>query len=335
MTTATMDEPARGAKAPAPRAPKRGGTTPLQALKRSWDKHWYAWAMVAPVVVVIGVLVMYPLCYGLYLSFTNANESNVAKNIGAFHQGATYHFVGLRNYWQIISGQDGDFYPRLEWTVVWTVSCVVLTYAIGLGMAMLLNRPVRGRLFYRLALILPWAVPAFIGVFAWRLMFNSQYGVFNDIITSVGLPSQDWLGTPFAQKVAVILVNIWCGVPFMMVAILGGLQSIPNELYEAAEMDGATPLQRFLNVTIPGLRPVTSTVILLSTVWTFNMFPIIYLLLGNNTTGDTDILVTYAYQKAFTGISDYSGAATYGIVILLILVAFSTFYRRQIKNPQD
>ncbi|WP_374204039.1 carbohydrate ABC transporter permease [Streptomyces sp. HPF1205] len=327
MTTATMEEPVRE-----PARPPRARRGPLPSIRRSWDKYWYAWAMVAPVVIVIAVLVLYPLGYGVYLSFTNANEANVAKNIGAFHVGATYHFVGLHNYWQILSGKDGDFYPRLEWTAIWTVSCVAITYSLGLAMAMLLNRPVRGRLFYRLALILPWAVPAFIGVFAWRLMFNSQYGVFNDIITKAGLPAQDWLGTPFAQKIAVIIVNVWCGVPFMMVANLGGLQAIPGELYEAAEMDGASPLQRFANVTLPGLRPVTSTVILLSTVWTFNMFPIIYLLLGNNTTGDTDILVTYAYRKAFTGVSDYSGAASYGIVILLILVAFSTFYRRQLKT---
>jgi arabinogalactan oligomer/maltooligosaccharide transport system permease protein len=325
MTTATMDTPARG------KAPRPGLRT---SLRRSWDKYWYAWVMIAPVLIVIGVLVLYPLAYGIYLSLTNATEQNVAKNIGPVHIGASYHFVGLHNYWQIVSGKDGDFYPRLEWTVIWTVSCVAITYAIGLGMAMLLNRPVRFRLFYRLSLILPWAVPAFIGVFAWRLMFNSQYGVFNDIITHLGMPQQDWLDTPFAQKIAVIIVNVWCGVPFMMVATLGGLQSIPGELYEAAEMDGATPLQRFLNVTLPGLRPVTSTVILLSTVWTFNMFPIIFLLLGNNTTGDTDILVTYAYEKAFTGVSDYSGAAAYGIVILLILVAFSTFYRRQLKSEQ-
>ena len=331
MTTATMDEPARdGARRPC--APRPGLVT---TLKRSWDKYWYAWAMVAPVVIVIGVLVMYPLGYGTYLSFTNANERNVAQNIGPIHIPASYTFVGLHNYWQILSGQEGDFYPRLEWTVVWTVSCVAITYAIGLGMATLLNRPMRFRLFYRLTLILPWAVPAFIGVFAWRLMFNSQYGVFNDIITAAGLPAQDWLGTPFAQKVAVIIVNVWAGVPFMMVALLGGLQAIPHELYEAAEMDGATPFQRFVNVTLPGLRPVTSTVILLSTVWTFNMFPIIYLLLGTNTTGDTDILVTHAYEMAFGGgASDYAGASTYGIVILLILIAFSTFYRRQIKPEQ-
>nr|WP_051950736.1 sugar ABC transporter permease [Actinacidiphila yeochonensis] len=291
--------------------------------------------MVAPVVIVLGVLVLYPLGYGAYLSLTDADERNVAQNIGPIHIPASYRFVGAHNYWQVLSGQDGAFYPRLEWTVLWTVACVAVTYSVGLAMAVLLNRPMRFRLFYRIALVLPWAVPAFVGVFAWRLMFNSQYGVLNRLITAVGLPAQDWLGTPGAQKAAVILVNVWCGVPFMMVALLGGLQAIPGELHEAAEMDGATPWQRFRAVTVPGLRPVTTTVVLLSTLWTFNMFPIIYLLLGNNTTGDTDILVTHAYELAFGGgAADYAGSATYGIVILMILVAFSTFYRRRIR-PQD
>lgn len=291
--------------------------------------------MVAPVVVVIGVLVLYPLGYGLYLSLTNANEANVAKDIGVNHVQATYHFVGLDNYWNVLSGADSDFYPHLLWTVVWTVSCVVLHFAIGMGLALLLNREVRLRTFYRVALILPWAVPVFVSVFTWRLMFNGQFGVFNDLITHLGLPAQNWLDTPLAQKIAVIIVNVWVGVPFMMVALLGGLQAIPGQLYEAAEMDGASPWQRFVNVTLPGLRPVSYTVVLLGTIWTFNQFVIIFLLLGQTNSGDTDILVTYAYRKAFSGVSDYSGAATYGIVILALLIAFSTFYRsHQLKTEQ-
>ncbi|MEU7579184.1 sugar ABC transporter permease [Streptomyces sp. NPDC041068] len=291
--------------------------------------------MVAPVTIVLAVLVLYPLGYGFYLSLTNANEANVARDIGAFHAPATYEMVGLDNYWSVLSGADGDFYPRLIWTVIWTVSCVVLHIAIGMGLALLLNRRMRAKLLYRALLILPWAVPAFVGVFAWRLMLNSQYGVFNEMITAVGLPAQNWLATPLAQKVAVIMVNVWIGVPFNMVALLGGLQSIPKELYEAAEMDGASPWQRFVNVTLPGLRPVTNTVVLLGCIWTFNMFAVIYLLLGQNTTGEADILVTFAFRKAFTGVSDYSGAATYGIVILALLLAFSTFYRRrQLKTEQ-
>lgn len=307
----------------------------ITALRRSWQKYWYAWAMVAPVTIVLAVLVLYPLGYGFYLSLTNANEANVARDIGAFHAPATYEMVGLDNYWSVLSGADGDFYPRLIWTVVWTVSCVALHIAIGMGLALLLNRRMRAKLLYRALLILPWAVPAFVGVFAWRLMLNSQYGVFNDMITAVGLPAQNWLATPLAQKTAVIMVNVWIGVPFNMVALLGGLQSIPKELYEAAEMDGASPWQRFVNVTLPGLRPVTNTVVLLGCIWTFNMFAVIYLLLGQNTTGEADILVTFAFRKAFTGVSDYSGAATYGIVILALLLAFSTFYRRrQLKTEQ-
>ncbi len=291
--------------------------------------------MVAPVVVVIGVLVLYPLGYGVYLSLTNANEANVAKDIGVNHVPATYHFVGLDNYWNVLSGADSDFYPHLLWTVIWTVSCVVLHFAIGLGLALLLNREVRLRTFYRVALILPWAVPVFVSVFTWRLMFNGQFGVFNDLITHLGLPAQNWLDTPLAQKIAVIIVNVWVGVPFMMVALLGGLQAIPGQLYEAAEMDGASPWQRFVNVTLPGLRPVSYTVVLLGTIWTFNQFVIIFLLLGQTNSGDTDILVTYAYRKAFSGVSDYSGAATYGIVILALLIAFSTFYRsHQLKTEQ-
>jgi len=113
----------------------------------------------------------------------------------------------------------------------------------------------------------------------------------------------------------------------MMVALLGGLQSVPGELYEAAEMDGATPWQRFLNVTLPSLRPVSASVILLGTIWTFNMFPIIYLMSRGGPGGTTDILVTGAYKAAFEGIRDYSLAATYGVLILSILIVYSMGYR--------
>jgi len=117
-----------------------------------------------------------------------------------------------------------------------------------------------------------------------------------------------------------------------MVALLGGLQSINQELYEAAEMDGATPWQRFRNVTLPGLRPVSLTVILLGTIWTFNMFPVIFLVTGGQPAGQTEILVTGAYRAAFTGIRDYSLAATYGVIILSMLLVFASLYRRVLRR---
>ncbi|GAA2490143.1 sugar ABC transporter permease [Streptomyces thermolineatus] len=315
-------------------APERPRTGLLTRIRRSFDTHWYAWAMVLPVVVVIGVLVGYPLGRGIFLSFTDANEANIGRTIGVNHIPATYEFVGLDNYWNVLSGQEGNFYPRLLWTVVWTASCVLLHYTVGLGLAMLLNRPMRFRALYRVLLILPWAVPAFVAAFAWRLMFNSEYGVFNALLAGVGVSPVDWLGDPLMQKVAVVAVNVWLGVPFMMVAILGGLQSIPAELHEAAEMDGASPWQRFRNVILPGLRPVSSTVILLGTIWTFNMFPIIYLVIGQGASSESEILVTYAYRLAFQGVRDYAGSATYGILILSLLLVFSVFYRRMLDRQE-
>ncbi|MFF3762551.1 carbohydrate ABC transporter permease [Streptomyces sp. NPDC001922] len=328
MTTA-VTPPRSTAGAGSTRPPERGPRPgPLTRARRSFATHWYAWAMVLPVVVVLAVLVGYPLGRGLYLSFTDANEANIGRTIGNFEVPASYSFVGLENYWNILSGKEGSFYPRLGWTVIWTASCVFLHYGIGLGLAMLLNRPLKGRSLYRVLLILPWAVPAFVAAFAWKLMYNSQNGVLNALLAKAGAGPVDWLGDPVIQKISVIGVNTWLGVPFMMVAILGGLQSIPRELHEAAEMDGASPWQRFRNVTLPGLRPVSSTVILLGTIWTFNMFPIIYLVIGQAGGTESEILVTYAYRLAFQGVRDYAGSATYGMVILSLLLVFSVFYRR-------
>ena len=152
-------------------------------LRRSWDKYWYAWAMVAPVVIVLLVLIFYPLARGIFLSFTNLTEANQLTEIvhQVDHRGEDcrpnpngWTFVGLDNYVDVLSGEVGEFWPWFTITVIWTVRCVVFHYGIGLGLAMLLNRPMRGRGLYRVLLILPWAVPAFVSAFAWRFMFNQR-----------------------------------------------------------------------------------------------------------------------------------------------------------------
>lgn len=296
-------------------------------------RHWYAWAMVAPVVIVTGVLVGYPLVRGVYLSFTDARESNMGRTIGANVIPDRFHFVGLDNYVDTLTG--GLFGGRLGWTIVWTVACVGLHYGIGLGLAMLLNRPMRLRGLYRVLLILPWAVPPFVSAFAWRYLYNSRYGVFNAMLDGLGLPRIGWLDEPLAAKIAVIGVNVWLGVPFMMLALLGGLQSIPKELHEAAEVDGANAWQRFVNITLPGLRSVSNTVILLGTIWTFNMFAVIFLVTRGGPGDSTEILVTYAYRQAFEGLRDYSGSATWGVLILLILVLMAVVYSRSLRKQGE
>jgi len=199
----------------------------------------------------------------------------------------------------------------------------------------LLNREVRGRSVYRVLLIVPWAVPAFVSAFAWKFMFNEDFGFINQMLRGVGLSGVSWFSDRWTALFTAIVTNIWLGVPFMMVALLGGLQAIPKEQYEAAEMDGASPWQRFGNVTLPGLRPVTMTVVLLSTIWTFNMFPVIYLVTGGQPAGETEILVTGAFRAAFEGIRDYSLSATYGVLILSVLIVFAAFYRRALAKQGE
>ncbi|MEV6568214.1 sugar ABC transporter permease [Streptomyces kronopolitis] len=303
-------------------------------VRRALGTHWYAWTMVAPVVLVIGVIIGYPLARGVFLSLTDANEANVERNIGVNHLPATYRFTGLDNYKAVLT--DGVFWDRLGWTVTWTVACVSVTFLTGLALANMLNRPLRGRTGYRLALILPWAVPAFISVFTWRMLYNEKNGILNKLLAGGGIDAVPWLNDPTWAKLSVIAVNVWLGVPFMLVALLGGLQSIPGELYEAAEMDGASAWQRFRHITVPGLRAVSSTVILLSTIWTFNMFPVIFLLTRGGPGDATEILVTYAYRLSFVDSPrDFSGSATWGVLILLLLSAVAVVYRRALRKQGE
>ena len=214
---------------------------------------------------------------------------------------------------------------------------MVFHYVIGLGLAVLLNRPMRGRGVYRVLLILPWAVPAFVSAFAWRFMFNQRV---RPVQRAADQPSAwtRWPGSTTAgpRCSTAIIANIWLGVPFMMVTLLGGMQTIPGELYEAA--DDRRRHRRgsgSRNITLPGLRSVSMTVILLGTIWTFNMFPVIFLVTGGQPAGQTEILVTGAYRAAFEGIRNYSLASTYGVLILSILLVFALFYRRALRKQGE
>lgn len=302
--------------------------------RRAFGTHWYAWTMTAPVALVIGVIIGIPLVRGVYFSLTDANEANVERSIGMNHIPATYHFTGLDNYRAVLT--DGVFWGRLGWTVVWTVGCVGLTFLTGLALATLLNRQLRGRTAYRLALILPWAIPAFVSVFTWRMLYNEKNGILNKLLAGGGIDAVPWLNDPTWAKLSVIAVNVWLGVPFMLVALLGGLQSIPGELYEAAEMDGASAWQRFRHITVPGLRAVSGTVILLSTIWTFNMFPVIFLLTRGGPGDATEILVTYAYRLSFVDSPrNFSASATWGVVILALLALVAIGYRRALRKQGE
>lgn len=299
----------------------------LQALKR----HRTAYFFILPAMLLMFVLVFLPLFQGIYFSFTNMDQYNMGN---AFIK-SSYEFIGLQNYLNLFSGSGfAEFWGVFKQSLIWTFVNVFFHFAIGLGLALLLNRRLKGRGAYRMLLLIPWAVPSFVSAFAWRWMFNGEYGFINIMLQKFGMSPVAWLSDPNFAMAAVIMTNVWLGFPFMMVTMLGGLQSIPQELYEASYVDGASRIQQFFKITLPQLKSTIFTSTLLGVIWTFNMFSIIYLITEGGPYNSTQILVTFAYAKAFAS-WQLGEATTYGVVILSMLLTFSFFYSKVLKMQED
>ncbi len=297
-------------------------------------EHRVAYAYTLPAMLGMLVLVFFPFFYGIALSFTNANIYNTDKSI--FET-----WVGLQNYVDIITDfhvahrtAEGlvwdyhNFYYTLMFTVIWTVCNVVIGVSLGLILALILN--LRGfalKPVYRVLLILPWATPNYITALIFKGMFHPQFGVINQIFQMFGGHAVAWFDRPFTSFLAVLTTNGWLSFPFMMVISLGALQSIPADLYEAARVDGASRWQQFRSITLPSLRPALVPAVILSVIWTFNQFNVIYLVSAGEPGGSTEILITQSYKLAFEQYR-YGYAAAYSTIIFLILLAYGTWQNK-------
>lgn len=276
--------------------------------------------LVAPAAVGLAVLIVYPLIWELNISFTNMSLRNF-KNPS---------YIGFQNYVEVFSLpvlKLTTFWQLLVQTIIWTASNVTLHVLGGMGLALLLHRKLRGKGIYRALIILPWAIPQVIALLVWRTEYNFEYGAVNQLLGMVGLPAIRWLSDPLWNFVAMVITNVWLGIPFMMVIILGGLQSIPIDFYEAAGIDGATSRQAFRHITLPLLRPVLTPAIILGTVWTFNNINVPWFI-NQNELETSDILVTGLFREAFQ-YNRYADAAALAFVIFLLLLAFTVFYIRR------
>ncbi|MEL7591191.1 MAG: sugar ABC transporter permease [Anaerolineaceae bacterium] len=290
-----------------------------------WLKYKYAlpFMLLAPAAIGLIALVIYPLIWELRLSFTN-------MSLRAFKDP---QFIGFKNYVRVFTEpvlKQKMFFPLLGQTILWTVVNITFHVGGGLFLAMLLNRKMRGKGIYRTLLILPWAIPQVIAVLAWRGEFNFSYGYFNIILTRLGLTPVQWMTDPTANFIAMCMTNIWLGIPFMSVTLLGGLQSISNEYYEAAEMDGANGWQQFKNVTLPLIQPVLTPAILLGTFWTFNNFNVPFFI-NQNELESSDIMVTGLFRAAFQ-YNRYGFSAAFAFVIFTLLLIFTIFYMRYTRS---
>jgi arabinogalactan oligomer/maltooligosaccharide transport system permease protein len=276
-----------------------------------------AYKYVAHAALTVLVLVVLPLVAGAATSFFAGTKGAPT-------------FVGLDNYVQILTARGkpllshGSFYLTLLVTVVWTVVNVFFHVSLGLVLGILLARPfLKLRAVYRVLLVLPWAVPSYVTALAWKGMFHRQFGAVNAILGLLGVPPVSWFSkfsTAFAANVA---TNVWLGFPFMMVVVMGALTSIPKDVLEAAEVDGATRWQAFTRVTLPLLRPTLLPAVVLGSVWTFNMFNVVFLVSGGEPDGTTDILVSEAYRWAFARNAQIGYAAAYAVIIFGLLALMS------------
>jgi arabinogalactan oligomer/maltooligosaccharide transport system permease protein len=277
----------------------------------------------APAAIVMFGVVVYPFFYNVVISFSNMSLRHFRD----------WHLIGLKQYEEVFSGRI--FYTVFLKTIIWTVVNVFFHVTIGVVLALILNRKLFGKAAIRTLLILPWAIPQVIVALTWRSMFNYEYGAINLFIAHyLRMAPVEWLGKPLEAFSACIITNIWLGFPFMMTIALGGLQSIPQELYEAADIDGASGWQKFWTVTAPLLRPVMIPAITLGIIWTFNNVNIIWLVSnGGEPSDQTHILVSYVYKAAFN-LYRYGYAAALSMVIFVILFAFSLVFLKRTRASE-
>ena len=285
-----------------------------------------AYKYVAHAAIAVGLLVIGPLVVG------------AATSLFAGY-GTDMHYVGLANYADILTARGGEllghgsFYLVLGVTVLWTLLNVAFHLAIGVALALLLNRPglaLKGS--YRVLLILPWAVPSYVTALSWKGMFHRQFGAINAILDAIGVEPVSWFAQWSTAFAANVTTNVWLGFPFMMVVTLGALAAIPKDLYEAAAVDGATAWQRFRLITLPNLKPMLAPAVVMGSVWTFNMFNVVFLVSGGEPDGSTEILVSEAYRWAFTRSAQYGYAAAYAVLIFGILYCGTRVIGRRVEG---
>jgi len=271
-----------------------------------------AYGFLAPTLILIVVLMVVPIVMVLGYSFLDNVILNEAPE-----------FVGLDNFIAILS--DGAFFNAIANTLIFTLTSVAAHLVLGLTFAMLLNSPLIDRVsraFFRGLYILPWLFTAAVIAVLWRMLLAPN-GVINFLLNT----DIEWLASPQLALTSVTFINIWAGYPFFMVSLLAGLQGIPGDLYEAATVDGANGRQRFFNITLPQLKPIIVSLVLLDLIWTSQQFALIWMTTGGGPINVTEVLSTYTYKLAFSTY-DFSLASTSAVLILLMSMVLAFFYVR-------
>ena len=264
------------------------------------------WYYVGPIFLLLVIMFGYPLIKSIVMAFQNYKLGN-----------ANVYFNDFANFQKMFG--DKDFPLLLKNSIVYVIVSVFGQFIGGLILALCLRDKFKGRGIYQSIVFLPWAFSAFVVGLVFRWSFNGEYGVVNDVLMKLGIIKKGiaWLGTPGLSLVVVILAMIWIGIPFFGIMILAALQSIPDEIYEAADMDGCGMFRKFFSLTLPYIKPTVIMTILLRTIWIFNSFDLVVIVTQGGPANYSQTLPSYMYTKAFSGY-DFGLAGAFGVLLMVI-----------------
>ncbi len=300
--------------APAPRA----------LLSRAARERIANYAYLLPAAICLGGTVFLPILKAMHMS--------LYRNV--LFRPQEFRFIGLGNYFRML--HDPTFWLTLKNSFIWVFWSVSLQFALGFLMALLLNAEFKGRLLIRTINLLPWIIPGVVVGLVWEYLYQPNYGPINDMLQKVGLLRVPvaWLSDPRLTMSAVVFANIWRGIPFFTIMILAGLQAIPDDIYEAATVDGASISQRFWHVTVPMLRPIIVVSTATRIIWTFNYADLIFVMTAGGPANATQITSTYTLLQAYTAL-DFGYAATLSVMLLVIMLVFTALYLKFTKGVES
>jgi len=303
-------------------ARRRGGFTLQKRQAR------LAWLMLVPALAVLVLVALYPLGSTIYASFTNEQ-----------FLGSNTKFVGFANYYNILTNNVNagypDFFAAFVLTMKFSIWSVVLEFAIGLGVALVLNSQFKGRGLMRAAMLVPWAIPTVVSSQMWKWMLDDTFGVVNDFLQKIHLqspPGQAWLSDPSTALASVVAVDVWKTTPFVALLLLAGLQVIPTDVYEAAAVDGATGFQKFWRITLPLLRPAIVVTLIFRTLDAVRAFDIFNVFFGNRVDTQT---MAIAIQNTIVTNNEVGYGAALSVVMFLIIAVFVVLYTTVFRVEQQ
>ena len=284
-------------------------------MKRKAKADYARWVFVLPALIIVGVLLIYPIFSSLYYSMTTKHLIR-----------PSYDFVGLANYQAVLS--DPNFFKAFLTSIVWTICSLVGQLIIGFTSALAINRVKVGKSVYRTLMIIPWAFPSIVIALSWKWILNGVSGFLPNILVQLGICSElpQFLSDNSLVFLTLIFINVWFGAPMIMVNVLSALQTIPQDQYEAAQIDGASKLQQFWHITVPHIKIVVGLLVVLRPIWVFNNFDMIYLLTGGGPANATTTVPIYAYNMGWgTKMLGKSSAVTMLLLAFLLLVCIVYF----------